>query len=208
MTDFFKFRSSLEEVKKNKRDEEKLDPVGKADADIDNDGDVDSSDEYLKKRRKAISKSMKNEDENGPCWKGYKQVGMKMQNGKEVPNCVPEETDKQMDEASRKTEKELSKLMTKALDGKRPKSDYTSEIANNGDFIVKDGGGRVVGRIKKGDFENPMKENVNEGYYDYPDYGPVGASEMAQTQLHFIKYAADDITRCLSSFRPLSKSLV
>lgn len=24
-----------------------------------------------------------------PCWKGYKQVGMKEENGKEVPNCVP-----------------------------------------------------------------------------------------------------------------------
>jgi len=24
------------------------------------------------------------------CWKGYKQVGMKDKNGKQVPNCVPE----------------------------------------------------------------------------------------------------------------------
>lgn len=38
-----------------------MDPVGKADADIDNDGDVDSSDEYLHNRRKAIKKSMKDE---------------------------------------------------------------------------------------------------------------------------------------------------
>jgi hypothetical protein len=28
--------------------------------------------------------------ENDPCWKGYKQIGMKDKNGKEVPNCVPE----------------------------------------------------------------------------------------------------------------------
>ena len=28
-------------------------------------------------------------DETKPCWKGYKQVGMKEKNGKEVPNCVP-----------------------------------------------------------------------------------------------------------------------
>lgn len=40
----------------------KLDPVGKADADIDNDGDVDKSDKYLKNRRKAISKNMKKDD--------------------------------------------------------------------------------------------------------------------------------------------------
>ena len=25
-----------------------------------------------------------------PCWNGYVQVGMKMKNGKKVPNCVPE----------------------------------------------------------------------------------------------------------------------
>jgi hypothetical protein len=28
-------------------------------------------------------------EEKGPCWKGYQMVGMKMKNGKEVPNCVP-----------------------------------------------------------------------------------------------------------------------
>jgi hypothetical protein len=27
------------------------------------------------------------------CWVGYKAVGMKMKNGKKVPNCVPEETE-------------------------------------------------------------------------------------------------------------------
>ena len=25
-----------------------------------------------------------------PCWNGYKQLGMKTKNGKEVPNCIPE----------------------------------------------------------------------------------------------------------------------
>lgn len=29
------------------------------------------------------------ESDSDPCWKGYTQVGMKMKNGKEVPNCVP-----------------------------------------------------------------------------------------------------------------------
>jgi len=51
--------------------------------------------------------------------------------------------------------------------------------------------------------EAKKKKQVSEGYYDYPDYGPVGASEMAQTQLHFIKYAADDITRCLKMGCPM-----
>jgi hypothetical protein len=32
-------------------------------------------------------------NEAGPCWKGYKQVGMKDKSGKQVPNCVPESLD-------------------------------------------------------------------------------------------------------------------
>ena len=42
-------------------EEKKLDPVGQEDGDVDNDGDKDSSDKYLMKRRKAIAKAMKKE---------------------------------------------------------------------------------------------------------------------------------------------------
>ena len=31
-------------------------------------------------------------NEENPCWDGFKQVGMKTKGGKQVPNCVPEET--------------------------------------------------------------------------------------------------------------------
>ena len=55
--------NDLDDVMKHLKEEveleEKMDPVGKADADIDNDGDVDSSDKYLHARRKAIGKAMK-----------------------------------------------------------------------------------------------------------------------------------------------------
>lgn len=40
---------------------EALDPVGKEDADIDNDGDVDNTDKYLHKRRDAIEKATQKE---------------------------------------------------------------------------------------------------------------------------------------------------
>lgn len=42
--------------------EKKLDPVGKEDGDVDNDGDKDNSDSYLMKRRAAIKKAMKKEE--------------------------------------------------------------------------------------------------------------------------------------------------
>ena len=53
----------IDEMSHGKKKKEAMDPIGKEDDDIDNDGDVDKSDEYLKNRRKAIKKSMKNEDE-------------------------------------------------------------------------------------------------------------------------------------------------
>lgn len=57
-----------------------LDAVGKEDDDVDNDGDVDDSDAYLKNRRKKVKKAMKeNKDEFKPhmmydpkSGKGYK----------------------------------------------------------------------------------------------------------------------------------------
>ena len=45
---------------------------------------------YKKQLTYAGMKETKSVNEAGPCWKGYKQVGMKNKNGKEVPNCVPE----------------------------------------------------------------------------------------------------------------------
>ena len=90
----------------------KLDPVGKEDGDVDNDGDKDSSDEYLMKRRKAIGKAMKKEDvemdeatlatarknigrdpKKKSCWDGYKATGTKMKGGKAVPDCKKEEVE-------------------------------------------------------------------------------------------------------------------
>ena len=49
------FKKAAEEVE-HVTEKKKLDPVGKADADIDNDGDVDKSDKFLHARRKKVSK--------------------------------------------------------------------------------------------------------------------------------------------------------
>jgi len=49
------------------QEKKKLDPVGQEDGDIDNDGDTDSSDEYLKNRRKAVGKSMGKSQKEEDC---------------------------------------------------------------------------------------------------------------------------------------------
>ena len=59
----------------------------------------DLSDEDFKKRygdrwkevKMGVATKMAKNEQDDPCWDGYKQVGMKKKNGKEVPNCVPEE---------------------------------------------------------------------------------------------------------------------
>ena len=55
MTDAYNEICRLQEKKK-------LDPVGKEDGDVDNDGDKDESDKYLMKRRSAIKKAMAKEE--------------------------------------------------------------------------------------------------------------------------------------------------
>ena len=72
-----------------------------------------------------------NEDK-GPCWKGYKQVGMKDKGGRQVPNCVPNES--VVKEISSKTpkifvktaavEKKIRELMD---DRKKAVAPYNSE---------------------------------------------------------------------------------
>lgn len=63
---------SLLDAVKEITEKKKLDPVGKADADIDNDGDVDKSDKYLKNRRKTIKKAMSKDDKKKAAGKGAK----------------------------------------------------------------------------------------------------------------------------------------
>ena len=58
---------------------EALDPVGKEDGDIDNDGDEDESDEYLAKKRAAITKAIKNETK-------LSEAAPKMKTSKETEN--------------------------------------------------------------------------------------------------------------------------
>ena len=85
--------SPVEELEEKK----KLDPVGKEDSDVDNDGKVDDTDSYLMKRRKAIGKAMgkkmkeevETELDERACWDTHKKVGMKMKGGKLVNDCRP-----------------------------------------------------------------------------------------------------------------------
>jgi len=79
-----------------------------------------SRDEKIETFRSLFAEDDKQDGD--PCWKGYKQVGMKKKNGKDVPNCVPEEATNPIKEdnvavksanAKAKQIDELEKLKTK-----------------------------------------------------------------------------------------------
>lgn len=82
----------------------KLDPVGKADADIDNDGDVDGSDEYLHNRRKKVSKAVASE---GSC--GGKPMAKKKTVKEDVDTSLEEFVN---DVAEEVTEQHRAKAVT------------------------------------------------------------------------------------------------
>jgi len=105
--------------KKEEKDEEgdELDPVNKKalkkkfadrkDKDIDNDGDVDDSDKYLHKKRKAISKSMKKDDANSED--EYKDIG---KSGKQTKvDTKPNLDEAEMSDAEMKKREEIVKSM-------------------------------------------------------------------------------------------------
>ena len=78
---------------------EAMDPVGKADADIDNDGDVDKSDKYLHNRRKAIGKALKTEGAKESSEANHKKY---IAGAKKAKEEFKEESE-QIDELSKST---------------------------------------------------------------------------------------------------------
>ena len=76
-------------------EKKKLDPVGKEDSDVDNDGDVDSSDSYLKNRRDAISDAITNKSgkkSSGPEDKHYEKDGKHAKAAKEKKGVIKKES--------------------------------------------------------------------------------------------------------------------
>ena len=144
-------KGSLEDLA-SKLVESKLDPVNKdaakkkfddrKDKDIDNDGDVDSSDKFLHKRRKAISKATSEEVEpcglpSNECWDSHKQVGYKMKGGKRVPNCVPKNEAVTQDDHGEKTNQDKKDAAMKKTDQKKSFDQLRKEsklvrLGNNG----------------------------------------------------------------------------
>ena len=91
-------------------------------------------------------------EDGDPCWKGYQQIGMKDKDGRQVPNCVPEQTYKNLTAIEEDSDKALANKAKESGEnlGVRAISVYDGDtlqlgegITTNQTFIVKlaDGNG-------------------------------------------------------------------
>ena len=116
------------------------------------------------------------DEARGPCWVGYKQVGMKKKGGKQVPNCVKE--DEQTDESG------LQYYTGKKKYGK----DGMAALAQAGrDGASEEELGRIKDKYKKEDHgpENP-EADYNKGEYDRE-------GDMAKDDLRTLNDAAKEL---------------
>jgi len=75
---------------------------------------------------KDLSEKLK-KDKDDPCWKGYVQLGTKKKNGKEVPNCVPKESNEVQEKAVSKAQQRFMGMVRAKQKGEMP--DASPEVS-------------------------------------------------------------------------------
>lgn len=89
-----------------------------------------------------------------PCWKGYKMLGTKKgKGGKDVPNCIPEETVQEVTAIGKFMSKIKTKLADKAKE--KEKKDAASSLKQTVDAYMS-----------VGQKPNQMKESISEEEYN------------------------------------------
>jgi len=89
------------------------------------------------------------------CWKGFKQVGMKNKNGKQVPNCVPEATDIGQDYA--KNTSTVTPGEPNFAGYENPT--YTPAKEGSGEQIIKK---KIKGFLERERDEQPSEKDIKE----------------------------------------------
>ena len=143
---------------------EGLDPVGKEDGDVNNDGKKDSSDSYLMKRRKAIAKAMGKEDKMKKVKNEHHQKdadGNPVEHGDGTPSNVENSyTSAYLDELSKKTLGSYVKKASKETRGNMIATQHGSGIPKKArDIKQKQVFKRLKGMEKAGE-----KLEKKEGY--------------------------------------------
>lgn len=83
----------------------------------------------------AAIKASQNEDTD-PCWKGYKQIGMKMKGGRKVPNCVPVK-EQSAETLARKHDVSIASIKNAIEQGRKVEKEHTNS-SKEAEKIAKD----------------------------------------------------------------------
>ena len=67
-------------------------------------------------------------DLKSACWKGYTAVGMKMKNGRKVPNCVPVKEEAEEPSMAARTLSRKAQIVKDAAKGKKDKDEGTDKF--------------------------------------------------------------------------------
>ena len=169
---------SLEEAISQAINEKKLDPVGKEDGDIDNDGDKDASDRYLAKRRKAITKAIKKQDQKEELDKDDEKTVQKIADklkkaskkhanqAKSLETELQDDVDKTLDtiqQANESKQKSMRSILAdiwKVNEGKNPfekDEGFASDAQRRAAFAS---GYKEKGKKKKEEVEDPIKKTL------------------------------------------------
>lgn len=107
----------------------------------------------LMQQLSSVKEGLKDPKDN-PCWKGYKPVGTKIKNGKEVPNCVPEETVKEAKLSGySKINARFKSLSGRSLDAAAKEHRAAAEKAK-----------QDLEKLKQGGIKALYKENLDENF--------------------------------------------
>jgi hypothetical protein len=85
----------------------------------------------LKNLLNTIVESQIQTEEQGPCWEGYQQIGMKEQDGKQVPNCVPIKESEKSKDSEQPTHKRKGVRLS-------PEQESEIDLDNDGKITKRD----------------------------------------------------------------------
>ena len=162
-----------------KTQKEALDPVGKEDSDIDNDGDVDKSDKYLSKRRKAIAKAMKKK-----MSEDYKVLPKE-----KMARQADKAYDKEQKAVSAGDEKETNKQMQRRIAMQNP-AGRKAQLAKIKAESFSNWRNDLIEVAPTGDDEEvKIKEKkVNNKIVINPKLGEEVVSELGGTMIEMVEY--------------------
>ena len=112
----------------------------------------------LTNAQRSLKLESVNEDK-GPCWKGYKQVGMKDKGGRQVPNCVPNESVVN-EEPAKSTGEKIQNLNNRIKD---LKDDMMSTNSTKQKNLIQQKLKNALQTLSNYKKQNISKESVSEG---------------------------------------------